>query len=328
MVGLKGKILITGGAGFLGRGIMRQAKLDGWDAQFTVYSRDEEKQVLCKQRFPDARFVLGDICDTERLSLAMLGHDYVIHAAALKYIPEGEFNAAECVRVNIDGARSVILAARASRVRRVVGISTDKAAQPVNIYGMTKAVMERLFAEAADQTDTVFTACRYGNVIGSTGSVVPVMLRQLAAEGKVKVTDPYMTRFWMDVRDAVDVIVYAAQAQPGLVMIPSPYSSTMHMLAHAVIDDQECTWVASNPEREPCHPKIEYTHMRPGEKLHEELISIYEWSRVRPYGGVRYVLLPPGNEAVDTHETGLSSVTSSKFSHERLVEMIKDSAFV
>src|SRR6266542_5461518 len=189
MYQLAGRVLITGGAGFLGRGIMRHAKRNGSRAEFTIFSRGEQNQALCRQRFPKANYVLGDVCDVDRLALTMLGHDIVIHAAALKFIPEGEFNASECVRVNIDGARSVVAAARMAGVSRVVGISTDKAAQPVNIYGMTKAVMERLFAEAAAAAGrTIFTTCRYGNVIGSTGSVVPMMMKQWCDNHVIKIT--------------------------------------------------------------------------------------------------------------------------------------------
>src|SRR5438105_504373 len=138
-LGLRGSVFITGGAGFLGRGIMRRAARDKWDCSFTVFSRDEEKHRKAREKYK-ARYILGDILETEPLIYAMVGHDIVIHAAALKYIPECEDNPARCVTVNIDGTRSVISAARQAGVKQLVIISTDKAPQPINTYGMTKAI--------------------------------------------------------------------------------------------------------------------------------------------------------------------------------------------
>src|SRR3990167_9075800 len=177
------KVLVTGGAGFLGRGILReiaQGRLD-WDV--TVYSRDEAKQEACHRRDRFARYVLGDVRDQERLAVAMAGHDAVVHAAALKVIPAAEVNAAECIAVNIGGSQSVVAAARRAGVRRVVGISTDKAVSPVNVYGATKMAMERLFSESSG-AEAEFACVRYGNVIGSTGSVIPLFKRQWQETGR------------------------------------------------------------------------------------------------------------------------------------------------
>jgi len=310
---LVGNVLITGGAGFLGRGIMRRAQRENWDVRFTVLSRDEKKQHECAERFPRTRYVLGDVTDAHRLATLMIGHDAIIHAAAIKYIPEGEFNADECVRVNIDGSRCVIDAAQAAGIEHVVGISTDKAAMPVNIYGMTKAVMERLFAEAG------FNTCRYGNVIGSTGSVVPVMKRQLETKGMVSVTDPHMTRFWMSVDDAVDTIIAAFDATRGSTIIPSPRSATMSAIAHAVV---------LHPEHlGPCDHGIQVIGLRPGEKMHEDLVSSYETPRLRSYGD-RMKLLPPGNEDYDHATDGISSHDAERLSFHQLVDMIADSESV
>lgn len=324
MAGLRGNILITGGAGFLGRGIMRAAKRDGWDAHFTVFSRDEQKQAYCRTLYPDAHYVLGDITDTERLWLAMLGHDYVIHAAALKYIPEGEFNADECVRVNIDGARSVITAARSAKVQRVVGISTDKAAQPVNIYGMTKAVMERLFAEASDVFGPVFTTCRYGNVIGSTGSVVPVMREQYRTFKMVQITDTYMTRFWMPIDAAVNTILRAFEAPAGSVTIPTPRAASMRALALAVLGSLDLTMY---PDPEVADPRIKIVGPRPGEKQHEDLVSHYELYRTT-VDGEWYTLMPPGNENYSVETATVSSDRSRGVDREVLAEWIKDAVTV
>lgn len=325
MAGLRGKILITGGTGFLGRGIMRVAARDGWNAQFTIISRDEQKQAYCKRMYPNARYVLGDVTEPTQLALAMMGHDTVIHAAAMKYIPEGEFNANECVRVNIDGARCVVDAARAAGVGRVVGISTDKAAQPVNIYGMTKAVMERLFAAASNGYGPTFNTCRYGNVIGSTGSVVPVMQRQWYDRKCVQITDQHMTRFWMSVGDAVATVVHAlGDVEPGAVIIPEPRAASMQAIAYAVLGS------VGEPMSPPdgdiaTDPRIEIVGKRPGEKQHEDLVSHYELFRTVAHGDGYMQLLPPGNENYGVDMDTLSSDKARRIDREVLCEMIHDS---
>lgn len=325
MVGLKGKVLITGGTGFLGRGILRAAFRDGWDAQFTIISRDEQKQAHCRARYPNASYVLGDVTDGQRLALAMLGHDYVIHAAALKYIPEGEFNANECVRVNIDGARTVIDAARAAGVGRVVGISTDKAAQPINIYGMTKAVMERLFAEASSVYGPTFTTCRYGNVIGSTGSVVPVMQQQWRDHSQVQITDPYMTRFWMSVDYAVATILRAFEATPGAVKIPPLRAASMQTLAYSVLGSMGEPMHAPDGDVA-ADPRIKIIGKRPGEKQHEDILTHYELYRTVHHVTLGdYELLPPGNEVYTQELPTLSSDQARRFDREMLRDMILDS---
>ena len=315
---LTGNVLITGGAGFLGRGIMRRAVQDKWPVRFTVYSRNEQIQAKCKRMFPETRYILGDVRDTERLGLAMLGHDYVIHAAAMKFIPEGELNASECVGVNIDGARSVVSAARHVGVDRVVGISTDKAAQPVNIYGMTKAVMERLFADANYEGHTTFTTCRYGNVIGSTGSVVPVMMQQWHEERCVKITDPDMTRFWMSVDNAVDTIVQAAVAHPGVTIVPHPFSATMHDVAFAVLQYLDVPITDG---------LVKIVGRRPGEKMHEDLVSRYENLRSRNVGGY-IAIYPPGNEDYANERPTISSDTAHHVNPQTLAEWIADAVTV
>lgn len=326
MAGLRGRILITGGTGFLGRGILRAAKRDGWDASFTILSRDEEKQARARRAYPEATYVLGDVLDVQRLSLLMIGHDYVIHAAALKFIPEGEFNASEVVRVNIDGARSVMDAARSAGVKRVIGISTDKAAQPINVYGMTKAVMERLFAESRTGDYTTFTTCRYGNVIGSTGSVVPVLREQFEEHGYVTITDPHMTRFWMPIDDAVAVVLRAAEATPGSVKIPDPRSASMQAIAHAVLKSLGQPYTFSGGDFD---PRIRVIGKRPGEKQHEDLISHYELYRTTFDATVGdYELMPPGNEDYTNEMPTLSSNAARTVDWELLADWIKDSVTV
>lgn len=255
---LYGKVFLTGGSGYLGRAIMRRAMREDWPCSFTVYSRDELKQAQCRRKYPAARYLLGDVRDTERLALAMTGHDLVVHTAALKYVPEGEYNVSECLSVNVGGTQSVISAARLADVNRLVVISTDKAVAPNNVYGMTKALCERLVGETASyEGGAIVTAVRYGNVIGSTGSVVPEFERQYVETGSVRVTDPDMTRFWMKADDAIDLIVSATSAKKGEILVGVPMAMELGVLVNTIVP--RARW--------------EITGLRPGEKMHETLLT-------------------------------------------------------
>ena len=275
---LGGNVLVTGGAGFLARGLYRRARRENWDAAFTCYSRHEEAQDALRRRFPEVRSVVGDVRDVERLTSAMVGHDAVIHAGALKRIPECELSAYETVQTNIMGSLSVLRAAGRALVRQVVGISTDKAASPVNIYGMSKAVMERLFAEASTDR-TIFTCVRYGNVVGSTGSGIPLFPQQLADLGRVRVTNPAMTRFWLGIDEAIDLVLLAlTKAQPGSVVVPLARAMTVLDVARAATRDDV---------------EVEVIGQRPGEKEHELLLHYEESVRARKHKDW-FELLPPG----------------------------------
>lgn len=308
---LSGQLLITGGSGFLGRGLLRRIAKEGWDCGVTIYSRDEYKQDLCKRQYPDARYVLGDIRDISRLEPIMYGHRYVIHAAALKYVPEAEYNAAECVAVNVDGSRTVIMAALSAGVEQVIGISTDKAVMPVNIYGASKMIMERLFADVGSGHDTQFKTVRYGNVVGSTGSVLNVFEHQRDTKGRLMVTEPTMTRFWMSVDEAIDTILMAIHnAGPGTVTIPRPSAMSIMGLAEIVAGDLP----------------IDVIGPRPGEKMHEELIHIQESTRVTSMGERHFQLLPIKSKVSGGFEPfNLSSYDAPVVSEGRMTDMILDS---
>ncbi|KKM24810.1 hypothetical protein LCGC14_1601370 [marine sediment metagenome] len=294
---LSGSVLITGGAGFLGRGILRRAEREGWPAAFTIVSRDDAKHVKLQQRFPGVHTILGDVADDRsRLTWLMEGFDTVIHAAASKYVDRAEHAAHDTIRTNVHGSENVIAAAFAAGVKRVVGISTDKACQPVGVYGASKFIMERLLQEAAlTLPATRYTGVRYGNVAGSTGSVIPLFYKQLAETGTIKLTDPRMTRFWMSVDEAVDTILVALSddVEPGAIVIPRPRAMAMHDLALMVL---------GHNEHIPLPPEVEIVGVRPGEKRHESLIHVQESVRVKPLedGDYRYrsapylQLLPPG----------------------------------
>lgn len=251
--------LITGGSGFLGRGIMKYK--DG--EQYVVYSRDEYKQDMCRRKFHNAIYRLGDVKDFDLLkwTIKRFEVDTVIHTAAVKYIPEAEINALECISVNIDGSRNVAKACIDCGVSRVIGISTDKAAQPVNVYGATKMIMERIFGECALVSGTKFTLTRYGNVVGSTGSVIPLFLKQFTEDGRITLTDPDMTRFWISIRKAVQLIAWALNAESGHMIIPKASAMTMLDLALSICGSRE---------------NIDIVGARLGEKQHEAMITSAE----------------------------------------------------
>lgn len=278
-------IFMTGGAGFLGRAILRHFRENGIDAQFTIFSRDEAKHAVCRREFPEARYILGDITNYDQVELAMVGHDTVIHAAAMKYVPEGETNVLNCIAVNLDGSRNVGIAAIRNRIDRVVAISTDKACEPANVYGLTKRLMERCFQEMAQDTDTAFVTVRYGNVVGSTGSVIP-MFRQQARDGIITLTDSTMTRFWLRIDYAVYLVLFGLGMMPdppmtGTIIIPQLLSARMIDLVDA-IDEIEGTAETSH---------IEIIGQRPGEKTHEMLLSPSEALHAEKVGDV-FVIQP------------------------------------
>ncbi|HEY8464899.1 MAG TPA: UDP-N-acetylglucosamine 4,6-dehydratase (inverting) [Bacillota bacterium] len=253
-------VLITGGTGSFGHKcvqiLLQRYKL----RRLIVYSRDEYKQYLMQQEFnqPEMRYFLGDVRDGDRLQQAMHNVDYVIHAAALKQVPAAEYNPMEFIKTNVIGADNVIKAAIANEVEKVIALSTDKAVNPVNLYGATKLVSDKLFVAAnniAGTHRTHFAVVRYGNVIGSRGSVVP-LFRKLVAEGarKLPVTHPQMTRFWFTLEAGVNFVLQAfARMQGGETFIPKIPSMRMVDLVKSFGADLE----------------MEIIGIRPGEKLHE-----------------------------------------------------------
>jgi len=265
---LEGKvIMITGGTGSFGRVFIRRILEKHNPRKVIVFSRDEYKQYSMQQEFykykEKLRFFLGDIRDKDRLYRAFEGVDYIVHAAALKHVPILEYNPIEAVKTNIMGAQNIIDAAIDRGVKKVIALSTDKAVNPINLYGATKLAMEKLLVAAnsyAGAKDTCFSVVRYGNVVGSRGSVIP-FFKKLVAEGckELPITDERMTRFWITLDDAVDLVLFALkEAEGGEVFIPYIPSMRIVDLARAICAD--------------C--KFKFIGIRPGEKLHETLISI------------------------------------------------------
>lgn len=321
---LRGNVLLTGGSGFLGRAIIRRATRENWPCKFTVYSRDEEKQWQLKRRYPSVRCVLGDISrDLDKLTAVASGHDSIIHMGAVKFIPEAEHNVLETIDVNINGSRNVAAAAISAGVECVVGISTDKACAPINIYGMTKAIMERMFSEFARRGKTNFVTCRYGNVVGSTGSVIPVFKQQIQDFGEIRITEPSMTRFWLSIDAAIDLICWAheeAKYEKGNVFISDCPSMTIEKLAQVV-------WKLVDPT-ETREWKIKVTGIRPGEKIHESLFSEQEAPRVKA-GRNGYIMVPP-IEKLDRPvlTQAYTSDVGSQVSVDEMIRLIKDAETV
>jgi len=251
------RIFLTGGTGSLGQAILKRAEARGWDDEFTVYSRDEVKQAQVKARFPSARYVLGDVRDERALAMAMRKHDIVIHAAANKQVPAAEVNPMEAVETNVLGSRNLVRVAVSLGIGRVVGISTDKSVGAYNCYGHTKALMEKMFSQGCLLGETQFVCVRYGNVLGSRGSIVPLFRKQMLNGGSITITDPTMTRFWLTLGQAVDLVEMGMrEPECGVVIVPKAAASTMETLAFAVAP--RCG--------------IEIIGTRPGEKQHESLI--------------------------------------------------------
>ncbi|WP_448191924.1 UDP-N-acetylglucosamine 4,6-dehydratase (inverting) [Azospirillum sp. sgz301742] len=260
------QILVTGGTGSFGRAFVRHVLEHYRPARFIVFSRDELKQYEMAQDFPTSRFpcmryFIGDVRDQQRLETAMRGVDYVIHAAALKHVPIAEYNPMECIRTNITGAENVATAAMRAKVKKVVALSTDKAANPINLYGASKLASDKVFVAAnnlSGEGGTRFSVVRYGNVLGSRGSVVP-FFRKLIAEGatSLPITDPRMTRFWITLRQGVSFVTSSlAQMQGGEIFVPKLPSMLMTDLARALAPDLP----------------HEVVGIRPGEKIHEVMI--------------------------------------------------------
>jgi UDP-N-acetylglucosamine 4,6-dehydratase len=253
MTGLSGAILITGGTGTLGHAIVRAAQ--AWDCSITIYSRSELKQAEMRVRYPDLRYVLGDVRDFERLNAAIAGHDIVIHAAAVKRIPEAEQQPANCIDTNVAGSMNVVRACRLQNVRRCIGISTDKACAAITAYGASKLAMEKLF-QAQPSGHTAFTLVRYGNVVASNGSVIPLW-RQQAAQGRdLIITDRRMTRFWMAPSEAVGLIARAATTPHASILVPKMSALALPDLVHIIAPGA----------------RTMESGLRSAEKLHEDLV--------------------------------------------------------
>lgn len=279
-------LLITGGTGSFGSAVVHRLLSDG-AREVRIFSRDEKKQEDMRISLRDdrAKFYIGDVREYDSITQAMRGVDYVFHAAALKQVPSCEFYPLEAVRTNILGAENVLNAAVQNRVKRVVVLSTDKAVYPINAMGISKAMMEKLMVAKArlqHTEETVFCATRYGNVMASRGSVIPLFVDLIKSGKPLTVTDPKMTRFLMSLEDSVDLVLHAFEhARQGDIFIQKAPASTVADLAQALKE----IFCAKN--------KIQIIGTRHGEKLFESLLSREEMARAEDMG--RYYRIPADN---------------------------------
>lgn len=281
-------ILITGGTGSFGKAFVRSVLARTPDIRrLVIYSRDELKQyemaqLFPEKRYPGLRFFIGDIRDEARLQRALEGIDIVVHAAALKQVPAAEYNPFEAIKTNVLGAQNLIEACLNNGVQRVVGLSTDKAAAPINLYGATKLCSDKLFIAANNiigNRDLRFSVVRYGNVMGSRGSVIPFFLDRRKS-GVLPITDPRMTRFNISLQQGVDMVLWAIEhAWGGEVLVPKIPSYRITDVATAVAP--EC--------------RQETIGIRPGEKIHEEMITASDSLNTVDLGKY-YAILPNGGQ--------------------------------
>jgi UDP-glucose 4-epimerase len=270
-------LLVTGGTGTFGAAVLRRF-IDAPLSEIRVFSRDEKKQDDMRRRWrdPRLRFFVGDVRDPTSVSDAMRGVNYVFHAAALKQVPSCEFHPMEAIRTNAMGAENVLRAAAEAGVSRAVVLSTDKAAYPINAMGLSKALMEKIMvarARLSRDGGTIMSATRYGNVMASRGSVIPLFIEQILTGGPVTVTDPQMTRFMMTIEEALDLVLYAFQhSEPGDLFVRKAPACTIETLVHAL---------QSILER---HVPLQVIGTRHGEKLYETLLTREEMARANDCG--------------------------------------------
>jgi UDP-N-acetylglucosamine 4,6-dehydratase/5-epimerase len=301
---LKGVLLITGGTGSFGNAVLARF-LDSDIDEIRIFSRDEKKQDDMRKRYgsPKLKFYLGDVRDSRSLAGAMRGTDYVFHAAALKQVPSCEFHPMEAVRTNVLGTENVIEAALAANVKRLVCLSTDKAVYPINAMGMSKAMMEKVMVAASRNvasSETVICGTRYGNVMASRGSVIPLFVEQILSGHPITVTDPNMTRFMMTLENAVELVMYAFEhGRSGDIFVQKSPAATLKVLTAALLGvlDRE-------------NHEVREIGTRHGEKLYETLLSREEMASAEDR--VDYFRIPPDGRDLNYEkyvEQGEKSIT-------------------
>jgi UDP-glucose 4-epimerase len=302
-ISFKGKtLLVTGGTGSFGNEIVRYFLSNTDIKEIRVFSRDEEKQDRMRNELTDIRvnFIIGDVRNYNSVESALRGVDLLFHAAALKQVPSCEFFPMEAVQTNVIGAENVLNAAITNKVSKVVTLSTDKAVYPINTMGMTKALMEKLMMAKSRTTNPKITsmcATRYGNVMGSRGSVIPLFIRQIKEGKDITITDPSMTRFLMSLEESVRLVIYACEHQKtGDIFVQKAAASTILDLAKALLK----IFGAKNP--------IKIIGPRHGEKIHEILVNREEMSKVEDLGN--FFRIPADNRSLH-YSVGLAKVNNN-----------------
>lgn len=303
-------VLVTGGTGSFGQAFIKRVLRTQQPKRLIVFSRDELKQhemegALSPEDRKRMRFFIGDVRDLPRLEMAMRDVDVVVHAAAMKHVTAAEYNPMECIKTNVSGAENIVSAAIRNNVPKVIALSTDKAVNPVNLYGASKLAADKIFIAAnflSGGKPPIFSVVRYGNVVGSRGSVIPLFLRLIKEGSKeLPLTDPRMTRFWLTLDQGVDFVLSSLEMmRGGEIFIPKIPSLRMTDLAVAMAPDLETKVIG----------------IRPGEKLHETLISVDD-ARSTYEMSDRYILAPTLGRfnPSDYGETGLQVMADDQFSY-------------
>lgn len=330
---LKGKtLLITGGTGSFGQAVLNRF-LDSEVKEIRIFSRDEKKQedMRIQLNNPKVKFYIGDVRDSRSIDDAMIDVDFVFHAAALKQVPSCEFYPMEAVKTNVLGTENVLTSAINHKVKKVICLSTDKAVYPINAMGISKAMMEKVMVAKSRNVDgskTVICATRYGNVMASRGSVIPLFVEQIKAGKPITITDPCMTRFLMSLEEAVELVMYAFQhAHPGDIFVQKAPASTIEILAQALKE----IFKAENT--------IKQIGTRHGEKLFETLLTREEMSRAEDLGN--YYKIPAdnrdlnydkyfveGNETLSCSNLDYNSSNTEQLDLKEVIRVLNNLAFV
>lgn len=302
-------LFVTGGAGTLGRAIARRRKQDGWTGKLTVYSTDNHKHERMRTEYPDVNFVQGDIRSYTTLYNSMVGHDVVIHAGAVKVIPDSELWSMDTFDVNVVGSMNVCAAAVQARVAHVAGISTDKACHAANAYGATKYLMEKVFQEYARLgLGPQYHLVRYGNVLESNGSVIEAWRKAIERGEKIKITNPEMTRFWLSPSQAVEYVIQSLLFDSGMIFIPKMPALSIGELAKMTVGDHDAILIPT----------------RAGEKKHETLLTLEEgWYASDIINS--FILRSTVTPRNDVEITPYTSDIASKLTLEELETLLNDS---
>lgn len=306
-------VFVTGGAGTLGRAIARRRQEEGWSGKLTVYSTDDHKHDVMRRMFPDEgiAYVQGDIRNQETLYNAMVGHDVVIHAAAVKVIPVSEEYSIDTIDVNIFGSQNVCAACVRAGVSHVLGISTDKACHPANLYGATKMAMEKIFQEyARGGHKTQFHLVRYGNVLESTGSVIEAWRNSIEAGKPIKMTNPDMTRFWLSPSEAATYVVRSFGFEDCHIYVPKMPALSIGKMAAYVI--------GGGPDY-----GVERIPLRPGEKMHETLVTCEENFHCADMG-TYFIIWPSTSPSAPSVGNPYTSDTAQELTPDELQKLLAD----